>query len=305
VREQGALGIQLSRHSHGFLETEMRRMRLAAQGIQDEHVQPQQSFHAFVGNLVGVGAIGDIANSEAQHIEARPVFESNGKNLRPQHFKRLDTNCPEHELRNGAFMSGRSIWKGVVKRPANPLLDQRLAVQRHGMAQIELKQPQVVQSEEMVGVLVREEHAVDDANLLAKQLGSQVGWRVDEQIPPRQTENDGTTRPLIVGVRAGAHLTVATDGGNPHRGSRAQKDELTANVGCLWPPGQCLGPVVVGPVVAERGERAGPRSIFLVSLNSYDSSASSQQRVSLDYSPGAKLRPRTALPELTAVDHLH
>ena len=68
----------------------------------------------------------------------------------------------------------------VVERLANPLLDARLAIQRHRPAQIKLHQPQIVQPEHVVRVLVRVEHGVHDADLLAQQLLPQVGRRVDQ-----------------------------------------------------------------------------------------------------------------------------
>ena len=42
--------------------------------------------------------------------------------------------------------------------------------------------PQVVESEQVVGVIVREQHGVDDADPLAQQLQTQLRRRVDEQI---------------------------------------------------------------------------------------------------------------------------
>ena len=79
--------------------------------------------------------------------------------------------------------------ESVVERLANPLLDRRLAIQRHRPAQVELHQPQIVEPEDVVRVLVRVQHGVDDADPLAQQLLPHVGRRVDQQVAVGQPQS--------------------------------------------------------------------------------------------------------------------
>ena len=64
------------------------------------------------------------------------------------------------ELRRGAGVGGIAIEEGVVERLANAVLDRFLAVQRHRPAHVEGHQPQVVEPEHVIGMLVRVEHGV-------------------------------------------------------------------------------------------------------------------------------------------------
>ena len=93
------------------------------------------------------------------------------------------------DLRHAAAIVLGFVGKGIVERLANAVFDLLLAVDRHRVAQVVGKQPQVVQAEDVVGVVVREERGVDDADLLAQQLRSQIGGRVDQQIALGQAQH--------------------------------------------------------------------------------------------------------------------
>src|SRR4029079_4632613 len=99
----------------------------------------------------------------------------------------------------------------VIERLANPLLDRLFAVQRHRMAQVKLEQPQIIETKDVVGVLVRETPRVNNADALPQQLLPQIGWRIDEQIALRQTNQRRAARALIARVATDANVTGATD----------------------------------------------------------------------------------------------
>jgi hypothetical protein len=44
------------------------------------------------------------------------------------------------------------------------------------------KGPHIVQTKEMVGVIVREQDGMYKFNLLAQELEPQLGWRVNQQV---------------------------------------------------------------------------------------------------------------------------
>ena len=83
------------------------------------------------------------------------------------------------------------------------------------MAQIEGKQPQVIQAENVVRVGVGERHAVYDTDPLAQQLRPQIGWCVDQQIAFRQACDGRTARPLIPRLSAATDGATAAEVGTP------------------------------------------------------------------------------------------
>ena len=79
--------------------------------------------------------------------------------------------------------------ESVVERFANPGFDKIFAVNRQRMPQVVRKQPHIVQAVHMVGMIVRIEHRVDHADLLAQQLSAQVGRGIDQQISLGQAQH--------------------------------------------------------------------------------------------------------------------
>src|SRR5438477_10556130 len=99
------------------------------------------------------------------------------------------------------------------------------------MAQIELKQPQIVEAKNMVGVLVREQNGVDDAHPLAQQLLPQIRRRIDEQVAFWQAKERGTSRPFIARIGAGTNFAGTADRRHADARSRSEQNELPADVG--------------------------------------------------------------------------
>ncbi len=87
--------------------------------------------------------------------------------------------------------------------------------------------PQVVEAEQVVGVVVREQHGVDDADALAEQLQAQLGRRVDEQIALRRADEDGAAIAVVARVGRAADGAVAADHGHADRGAGAEESEGT------------------------------------------------------------------------------
>jgi hypothetical protein len=78
----------------------------------------------------------------------------------------------------------------------------------------------------MIGVGVRVQHGVDQADPLANELDSQFGRGVDEQVALREPQDDGAAGAAIPGVWAGARGASAADQRDAVRRSRAQENEL-------------------------------------------------------------------------------
>ena len=173
VREERPPRCQLPGHRDRLVQAKMRGVR-PPQGIQNQHVQPLQKRHARRVDAVGVGAIGHVAEAESQHVAAA-VVQGDGHHARAQHLEGLATEGPKDQPRHapGGILPRRRV-EGIVEDFANALLDDRIAKDRQVAAEILGEDPQVVQAEEVVGVLVRVEHGVDQADLFADQLAVRI-----------------------------------------------------------------------------------------------------------------------------------
>jgi hypothetical protein len=78
-----------------------------------------------------------------------------------------------------------AIRKSIVKRVTQSLLDRRRAIERQRMIEIELKESQIVQPKNVVSVFVRIRDRMHDADSFTKQLETQIGRSVHQQIPFR------------------------------------------------------------------------------------------------------------------------
>src|SRR5262245_16257884 len=77
----------------------------------------------------------------------------------------------------------------------------------------------------MVGVIVCEQHRVDDANAGAEQLQAQLGWCVDEQVAPGEMKQHGAAITMVARVGALADGTPTADHRYTDRSAGAQKRE--------------------------------------------------------------------------------
>src|SRR5262249_30058586 len=116
-------------------------------------------------------------------------------------------------------------FEGVRERGANLLFHLRGAIQGHGSAQISGKRPHIVETEEMVRVVVREGDRVDDFDLGPQELQSELRRRVDQEIASRQLNAGGAAVAMIPWIGRIAHRATATDNRNTRAGSRAQENE--------------------------------------------------------------------------------
>src|SRR6185369_8292154 len=99
------------------------------------------------------------------------------------------------------------------------------------MAQIKRKQPQVVETENMVRVLMRVCDCVHDSHALAEELLTQIGRRVDEQIAFGQADQGRAPRPLIFGIAAAAYFAWAANRRDADARAGAEQDKLPADIG--------------------------------------------------------------------------
>src|SRR5262245_8600788 len=111
------------------------------------------------------------------------------------------------KLRSRASMCGLDCGECIVKRFANPLFHQWLAIKRDGVNQVEGKQPQIIEAENVVGVLVRIDDGMNDPDSLAQQLLPQIGRSVDKQVTLWQAHDSGAACSLVARIGAGTDFT--------------------------------------------------------------------------------------------------
>jgi hypothetical protein len=72
----------------------------------------------------------------------------------------------------------------------------------------------------MIGVSVRKQHAVNDADLLTQQLGSQIWRSIGQEVPLFQSNHGRASQPLIAGMIAGANTARAAHRWDTHGRTR-------------------------------------------------------------------------------------
>lgn len=82
----------------------------------------------------------------------------------------------------------------------------------------------------MIGVIMRIQHRVNQADLFPQQLDPKFRCRIDQQVSSRKPQNCGASRPIILGVAALANVTRTTDRGNSDARARAKQDETATNI---------------------------------------------------------------------------
>ena len=98
------------------------------------------------------------------------MFQSDGNYPQSEHLERFGRDIAEDELRYRAAVVVRSRLKGIVERFANSFLDARFTIQRYRSSQVKLEQPQVVEPKQVIGVFVRKENGMHDADFFAQKL---------------------------------------------------------------------------------------------------------------------------------------
>src|SRR5262249_30357607 len=85
--------------------------------------------------------------------------------------------------------------------------------------------PGVVESEEVIGMMMRERDGVHLANPLAQKLQPHLGRGVDQEVAPRQANQHAGPCSMIPGIPRSAHRAVASDHGDTGGGPGSKKDQ--------------------------------------------------------------------------------
>lgn len=167
VADMGEIGLfrlKLTDDIQGLIQAKMRGMGLESQGIEDQNIQTFQQGPTRAGDSAHIRAVGHISNAKTENVEVR-VFERDGKNLLADHPKWRCINPLETKFRDEAITELiRLRTKRIGKGRANFALHFTRAKQGHRVTQMPGDGPKVIQTEQVIRVIMSEEHSMDDVN---------------------------------------------------------------------------------------------------------------------------------------------
>lgn len=212
-------------------EVEVSRMSLMTQCIQDQNIQPLKMRPAFLGDPGNVGAVGQVADTKAKNLKSS-VFkpdrqEGLSQNLKPNAWK----NRSEVQLGD---MSPRKrdgvLVECVGEDPPDHFLGRGFTIDWNRASEILRKKPGVVETEEMIHMIMSIGDGMNPAHLGAEKLNPHLGGRVDDQVPRRELEEDARAGPLVPGVVGVANLAVAAEDRDTRGCSASQENETASRL---------------------------------------------------------------------------
>ena len=120
-----------------IVDAEVPRVRLLAEGVEHQDVEILQQRPALARDLADVGAVGDVADAEAEDVEMG-VLQRDRRDLLAEHHERLGRDRAERQLRHVAGVHDVDV-RGRTRRrtPVRILpLDLAGAVERHRSAEM-------------------------------------------------------------------------------------------------------------------------------------------------------------------------
>lgn len=210
-------------------------MRIGAQRIEDETFDSFEQCKTTFWNVTHVSAIGNIANAKSEHVKTRPVLARNWNHAGTEDIERLLTiETGQVHRRSGARVRRFPVGEGVVERFSETQFDFVVAVDRHRMSKVKLKQPQIVKAHHVIRVLMGVNHRMNNPDLLANQLVVEVGRGIDKQVALGEPKNRAATCSLVPRMVALAGITTTTDCRHADRCPGPEQNEFALNVSCQW-----------------------------------------------------------------------
>ena len=151
---------------------------------------------------------------------------------------------------------GRWVSKGIVVRTANLVFNRLLAVQRDRVIEVLPENSQVVESENVVSVVVGEHCGVDKVNPFPNQLKPKFRRRVNKEGPLGRFNRDTAPTTVVFGVVGITDLAVAPDHRDANTCSGAQQHQVPRG-GISHSSIAFVGGRIVGIVGRHRVNRGG------------------------------------------------
>lgn len=224
------VGSDLSGDFDGLFDREVRGMGAMAEPVEDQDIESFEEREAGFGDFVAVGAVGDSSNTESEDLESWAVLEGDGEDLGAEDFDGTSIEAMHGQLWNGSGMRLGEVGERVIEGLSEPGFHDIGAVNGDGMPEVELEEAEVVESEDVIGVLVGVNHRVHDTDAFAEELLAQVGGGVDQEVAMREAENGATSRALIFWIASRADGAIASNRGDSDGRAGSEEDHLAGKL---------------------------------------------------------------------------
>lgn len=174
VSEIRLFGLKSLTDGQCFFNTQMSRVWLVTQRIENQYVEALKLLHARLGNLIHVGAIGNVIDAKAENVKMC-VLQGDWDNFMTKDSERLGVNPMQIELRNVRFDFTRLFGKGIRKRLLHDRFGFLIAINRDRAFLIFAERAQVIEAKEMIDVEVCVDHCMDTLDFLTQELQTQLG----------------------------------------------------------------------------------------------------------------------------------
>jgi hypothetical protein len=198
------------------------------QTVENQCVEPFKQRPRRGWNLIGVGAIGKVTEAKTKYVEGT-------MSERQRHD--TDTKQPERGRRDPLKRHFRKssprdwhCFKGIIESFPNTTLYPLLAIDGEWLPDGKTNWTNVVETVEMIDMVVRVKHGVDNAEPLSKKLRPQVGRRIDKERTLRQSESHTRACPSISGITAGADGASAADDRHTDARASPQKKQFAREI---------------------------------------------------------------------------
>src|SRR2546423_18862 len=219
VCEVGAARLQLLDVGERAFEPEVRRVRAQAQAVEDERIEAAQHVERAGRNLAQVGGVGEVVEAVGHDGEATVYdLDRRDEQIGAETELRAVFDRVRDDLRQAAAEVRRLedvLEDAADVRPGAPVcVDSQSAV-------AEGQGADVLESSDVVGVAVRDEHGVEVLDALTKRLLPEIGRRVNEYRLAVVLDEHGDAQAFVARVVRRARLALAADGGHAGRSARA------------------------------------------------------------------------------------
>src|SRR2546423_2464118 len=195
------------------------RVRAQAQAVEDERIEAAQHVERAGRNLAQVGGVGEVVEAVGHDGQATVYdLDRRDEQIGAETELRAVFDRVRDDLRQAAAEVRRLedvLEDAADVRPGAPVgVDSQSAV-------AEVQGAYVVESEDVVGVAVRDENGVEVLDVLTKRLLPEIGRRVNEYRLAVVLDEHGDAQAFVARVVRRARLALAADGGHAGRSARA------------------------------------------------------------------------------------
>jgi len=220
--EVGPARANTAGHLHGLGNAQVRRMGIRPQGVQNQHLKASQQSQRFVRNMAAIRAIGEAPEAKAQHRH-RPVHQRDGYDGFIADGERLMVDAVQFQLRTAVRRIGGRL-ESVCEHAANALQRPLRAIAWHRLLHQPVESAKVVQSRDVVRVMMRKQHGVHGLDPVGQALQTQFGRCIDQNPHAAEAHENAGTGPPVAGIIGSTNRASAADHRHAVRRAAAQNN---------------------------------------------------------------------------------